>query len=99
MPLYSNSRPAFFGLVAFDGDDVLLGGDRNLVLRETGDRQLDLVPVFGQPLNVVRGGGLLGGPLCRFDEVEQTIETDGRSEQGREVVSAHSQILQRARWV
>ena len=45
-----------FGLVAFDGDDVLLGGDGNLIGRETRDRQRDLVSVFGQPLDVVRGG-------------------------------------------
>lgn len=60
MPLEVPSRDApkqelasgFFGLVAFDSDDVLLGGDRNLVGREAGNRKGDLVPVVGQPLDV-----------------------------------------------
>ncbi len=67
--------------------------------REAGDRQRDLVAVFGQPFDVVGRIAFVGGPLGRLDKVEQTIETDGRSEEGREVISAHSQILQRARWV
>jgi hypothetical protein len=68
------------GLAAFNGDDVLLGSDGNLVGRETGDRQRDLVPVIRQTFDVVRGIGFLGGPLGRFGEVKQTIETYGRSE-------------------
>ena len=82
-----------FGLAAFDGDDVLLGGDRDFFGRETGDRQRDLVTVFGQPFDVVGGIAFVGGPLGCLGEVEQSIETDGRSEQRREIVSAHSQIL------
>ena len=39
--------------------------------------------------------GLLGG----FSEIEKAIETYGRTPKGREVVSAHSQILQRAKWL
>jgi hypothetical protein len=42
-----------FGLAALDGDDVLLGGDRDFFGRETGDRQSDLVAVFGEPFDVV----------------------------------------------
>jgi hypothetical protein len=88
-----------FGLAAFDRDDVLLGRDRDFVGRETRHRQRDLVAVLSQALDVIGRITFVGGPLGRLGEVEQAIETDGRSEQGREVVSAHSQILQRARWV
>jgi hypothetical protein len=42
-------------LVAFDCDDVLFRRDGDLVGREPRDRQRDLVPVVGQPLDVVRG--------------------------------------------
>ena len=34
-----------------------------------------------------------------FREVEKAVETDGRAPEGREVVSAHIQILQRAKWL
>jgi hypothetical protein len=37
----------FFGFTALDRDDVVLGGDRNIVRRETRDRQRNLVMVFG----------------------------------------------------
>ena len=88
-----------FGLAAFDRDHVLLGRDRDLVRREARHRQRDLVTVVGEAFDVVGRITFFRGPLGRLGEVEQAIETDGRSEQGREVVSAHSQILQRARWV
>jgi hypothetical protein len=55
-----------FGLAALDGDDILFGGDRNLVRRETGNRQRYLVPVVGQTFDVVRGIRFLGGALGRF---------------------------------
>src|SRR6185369_16378177 len=42
---------------------------------------------------------ILAGPLAHFREVKKAVEADGRAPQGREVVSAHSQILQRARWL
>jgi len=70
-----------------------------LVAGETRNRQRDLVAVVGQAFDVVGRITFVRGPLGRLGEVEQSIETDGRSEQGREVISAHSQILQRARWV
>ena len=39
-------------------------------------------------------GDVLGGALRRFGEVQQAIETDGRPEKRRQIISAHSQILQ-----
>jgi hypothetical protein len=43
----------FAGLAAFNGDDVMLDGDRDFIGRETRDRQRDLVAVFGEPFDVV----------------------------------------------
>src|ERR1700730_14444821 len=88
-----------FGLAAFDGDDVLLGSDRDFVGRETRHSQRDLVAVLSQSFDVVGRITFVRGPLGRLDKVEQAIETDGRSKEGREIISAHSQSLQRARWV
>src|SRR6266566_7600607 len=74
-----------FGLAAFDGDDVLLGRDRNLIGRETGNRHRDLVAILGKPFDVVRRVAVLGGALGCFNEVKEAIEADGRSEERREV--------------
>ena len=40
-------------LAAFDGDDVLLGRDRNLPERKARDRQRNLVAVFREPFDVM----------------------------------------------
>jgi hypothetical protein len=66
---------------------------------KTYHSQRDLVAVLGQPFDVVGRITFVRGPLGRLGEVEQAIETDGRSEEGKEVISANSQILQRARWL
>ena len=42
---------------------------------------------------------VLPGALGGLNEVEKAVETNGRAPKGREVVGAHSQILQRAKWV
>src|SRR6202051_2600276 len=86
-------------LVALDGDHVLLGRHRDFVGRKAGNRERNLVAVVAEPFNVVRGIIVLAGALSGFNEVEKAVETDGRTPKGREVVSAHSQILQRAKWV
>ncbi len=49
----------------------------------------DLVPIPGQPFDVVRGLTFLGGALCGFRETEEPIETDGRPGQGGEVKGAN----------
>jgi hypothetical protein len=69
-------------LVAFDSDDVLFGGDENLVGREPRDRQLNLVPVIGQPLDIVRWVVVFASPLGGFDEVEKPLKADGPPEEG-----------------
>ena len=63
-------------LVAFDGDDVLFGGDGDLVGREPRDRQRDLVPVVGQPLDVVRWVVVFASPLGGLNQVEEAVEAD-----------------------
>src|SRR5205823_2376935 len=88
-----------FGLVALNGDHVLFGRDRNIIRRETGHRQRYLVAVFGQPFDVVGRVIVLADALGHFREVEEAVEADGRTPQGREVVAAHSQILLRAKWL
>src|ERR1700688_3784452 len=87
------------GLVALDGDHVFPGCHRDLVGRKAGNRERNLVAVVAKPFDVVGGIIVLAGALGGFNEVEKAVETDGRTPKGREVVSAHSQILQRAKWV
>src|SRR6478609_1391348 len=48
---------------------------------------------------LVRRVAFLGAALGGLSEVEKTIETDGRPEEGSEVISAHSQILLGAKWL
>ena len=62
-------------------------------------RQRNLVAVLSQPFDVVGRVVVLAGPLGHFREVEKAIEANGRTPQGRKVVIAHSQILQRASWL
>jgi len=87
------------GLAAFDRDHIVLGGDGNFLRREAGNRKRNLVAVFVEPFDVVGRVVVLASALGHFGKVKKAVETDGRTPQGREVVSAHSQILQRARWV
>jgi hypothetical protein len=41
------------GLAAFDRDYIVLGGDRNLLRGEAGNRKRNLVAVFVEPFDVV----------------------------------------------
>src|SRR6267143_5270502 len=90
---------AVLGLAAFDRHRVLFGSDGNLVSREAGDGERNLIAVFAQPLDVVGRVVILAGALRGFNEVEKAVEADGRTPEGCEVVCAHSQILQRASWI
>src|SRR6185295_9848167 len=67
--------------------------------RKTCDRQRNLVAVLSQAFDVV--GRIIGlaGLLGHFRKGEKAIEADGRPPEGREIIGAHSQILQRARWI
>ena len=85
--------------MALYGDHVLLGRHRDIVGRKAGNRERNLVAVVADPFDVVGGIVVLAGALGSFNEVEKAVETDGRTLKGREVVRAHSQILQRAKWI
>src|SRR3954454_23722546 len=86
-------------LVSLDGHRVLLGRHRDLVGCKARNRKRNLVAILADAFDVVGGVVVLAGTLCRFNEVEKAVETNGRTPQGREVVSAHSQILQGAKWI
>src|SRR4051812_25622738 len=86
-------------LVSLDGHRVLLGRHRDLVGCKARNRKRNLVAILADAFDVVGGIVVLAGTLCRFNEVEKAVETNGRTPQGREVVSAHSQILQGAKWI
>src|SRR5580765_5504835 len=86
-------------LRAFDRKLVLLGRDLDLLWRKPSDSQRDLVAILGKTFDVEGRVVVLGGTLSRFCEVKQAVEADGRAPKGRKVVSAHSQLLQRARWL
>ena len=79
-----------FILPAFDGKDILLGRDRDLIRREARHRQRDLVAVVGMSFDVVGRIAFFGGPLGPFDKVEQAVETDGRPEEEREGIAKSS---------
>ena len=72
---------------------------RDFIGREARNRQRDQVTVFREAFDVVGRVAFLGAALGGLSEVEKTIETDGRPEQGSEVISAHSQILLGAKWL
>ena len=88
-----------FRLVALDRHDVLLGCNRDFVRREASHRQRNLISVVAKSFDVVGRVVVLGCALGGFREVEKAVETDGRTPERREVISAHSQILQRAKWL
>jgi hypothetical protein len=51
----------------------LLGRDRNVVGREAGYCQYNLVAVVGQPFDVVGRIVVLGSPLGGFREVKEAV--------------------------
>src|SRR6476620_9570550 len=87
------------GLAAFDGNHVIFGRHRNLVRRKPGHRQRNLIAVVGEPFDIVGRVVILASALGDLGKVEKAVEANGRTPQGREVISAHSQILQRAKWL
>src|SRR4051794_17578828 len=86
-------------LISLDGHRVLLGSHRDFVGCKARNRKRNLVAILADAFDVVGGIVVLAGTLCRFNEVEKTVEANGRTPQRREVVSAHSQILQGAKWI
>src|SRR6201999_4320224 len=88
-----------FALAALERQDVLLDREFNFIRLESGERDRDLEAVLVKAFDVVGGIGLLAHALCGFGEVEKTVESDGRPEQGRKIYSAHSQILLKSKMV
>src|ERR1700753_600271 len=86
-------------LAAFEGQHVLLDRQGDFVRREAGERDRDLEAVLVETFDVVGGIGLLAHALGGFGEVEQTVESDDRTIQGRKINSAHSQILLKSKMV
>src|ERR1700761_9443694 len=74
-----------FALPAFEGQDVLLDRQFDPVGLESGERDRDLEVVLVEAFDVVGGIALLADTLGGFGEVEQTVESDGRPEQGRKI--------------
>src|SRR5688500_4795406 len=89
-----------FRLASFNGEHVLFGRHRNFNRRETGQRQRYLVAVFRLPLDVIWRIVILPlGALRRIKEVEKMVVSDSGPRQGCKIISSHSQILLRARWI
>jgi hypothetical protein len=91
--------PFLLALAALEGQHVLLDGQFNLVRLESGERDRDLEAVLVETFDVVGRIALLAHALGGFGEVEKTVESDGRPEQGRKIYSAHSHILPGAKWL
>jgi hypothetical protein len=69
-------------LAAFEGQHVLLDGQRDFLRRESCQSDRNLEPVLAGPFNVVRGIRLFAGPLDLVENVEKTVEADGRPPEG-----------------
>src|SRR6202012_3729388 len=92
--------PAFLvALATFEGQDVLLDRQLDLVRLEAGERDRDLEAVLVEAFDIVGGIPLLAHALGGFGEVEKTVKADGRPKEGRKINSAHSQILLREKWL
>src|SRR5204863_7059928 len=74
-------------LLALDGQGVLLGFDRELVLAEAGNRYRDAIGVFAGALDIV--GRIAGSGLEAVEHGEQPVETDGRTIEGSKIESSH----------
>src|ERR1700761_9510412 len=107
LPLEGPSRNALVeifvlvlvALAAFHREHVLLSRHRDLIRAETSQGQRDLVTIFADPLDVVGRVVILGPVLGLVEEIEKAVEAHGRTPQGSKVVSPHSQVLLRARWI
>src|ERR1700749_4317699 len=85
-------------LAAFKRQHILLDGERDLVLRESGQSHRNSEAVLVETLDVVGGIARFGSPLDLVENVKKAVEADGRPPQGSPIIP-HSQILLRASWV
>ena len=77
---------------------TLLDRQRHLVRRKAGERHRNLETVLVEPLDVVGGIALFGGPLDLVENVKKAVEANREPPEGSPIIP-HSQILQRASWV
>src|SRR5882762_5888246 len=81
-------------LAAFHGQHVLLCRDGDLLRLETGQSERDAIVVLTDACDVVGRIVVLAlQPKRIIDEVEQTIEPDGRPPHGGEIEVSHNHIL------
>src|SRR6476660_5146590 len=76
-------------LLAADGQSVLLGHDRELVLGEAGYRDGDTILVVAGPLDVVGRVPRRGAVEALIEHREQPVKADGRTIEGCEIESSH----------
>ena len=92
-PLIEIVAPGVGLLVALHRQQIFLEAQLQLFLGKARHRHADAVVVVTQLLDVV--GGITGIAIAgrRFDEIGQTIETDGRTIERRKVDRTHSITL------
>ena len=82
------------GLVAFDGEHVLLGRHGDLVGREAGNRQRDMIDVLTGSLDIVGWVVVVARQTQRtVDEIEKAIEAYSRPPERSRIEGSHSHIL------
>src|SRR5947208_37333 len=87
-------------LLAANLQQVLLGDDVDLIAGEAGEGEGDAIAVVAGPLDVERRIIVrLGAAAAIFEQVEQTVEADGRSAIGGEVETVHVKSSMGASWV
>jgi len=74
--------PFLVALPAFEGQDVLLDRQFDLIRLESGERDRDLEVVLVEAFDVVGGIALLADALGGFGEVEQAVEIRWPTETG-----------------
>src|SRR5690606_7459527 len=77
-------------LFTLDGQDVAMGLDRKIILREAGNRHRNAVSILARALDTVRRISLAAVRLGkRIKHGEEPVETDGRTVQRRKVDVTH----------
>ena len=74
-------------LLASDDQHVLLRGNVDLVIAETGDGEVDAVIVLAKLDEIERGVIILARAGVVLHHVEQPVEADGGTPIGREIES------------
>jgi len=81
-------------LAAFNRQEILLAGDRDLVRFEAGYCDRDAIGIGAGPKDIVGWiATLVFRQLGVVQKVEQVVEADARPREGSKVESPHSHIL------